>query len=90
LEFVSCQLKAKYKERKNERKEKRTKARERKKKKSDRVSVFLKLARTILREQSFRLENREEKTKVLIPVPKNENGRIMMLSPNPITGRGRF
>ncbi len=78
MELVSCQLKAKYKERKKERKKKRTKARERKKeKKSDRVSVSLKLARTILREQSFRLKNREEKTKVLIPIPKNENKKIL-------------
>jgi hypothetical protein len=68
LEFGSCQLKAKYKERKKGRKKERKKEqklereRERKKeKKSDWVSVFPKLARTILREQSFRLKNWEEK-----------------------------
>jgi len=63
LEFGSCQLKAKHKERKKGRKKERKKEqkleRERKKKekKSDWVSVFPKLARTILREQSFRLKN---------------------------------
>jgi hypothetical protein len=42
---------------------------------------FPEIARTILREQSFRLENREEKTKVPVPVPENENGKIMVINP---------
>jgi hypothetical protein len=56
---------------------------EKKKERKKRVGLglgFPKIAGTILREQSFRLKNREEKTKVPVPVPENENGKIMVIN----------